>query len=274
MDSARVTQRELLVLPAKAIDRESPIPLYFQLKELLAAEITSGRWPPGVRIPSEPEIGAHFEVSRTTVRQTLDEMESDGLISRVKGRGTFVKQSSPDTWFLQSSQGFYDEATAKGHKVTSRVLRREVGKLPAWALEALGLEAGAHGLTLERLRLVDGRVVMYVVNHLPEDLADLVIRADLERGSLYGALREGGVEIGGGYRVVEAVKAEGELARLLEIEDGAPLLHVQSVTRESYLRPVECYQAWHRADRTKIEVRVVPEDVASQAGVADNIRWG
>ena len=274
MDSARTGEKEKLVLPPRAVDRESPIPLYFQLKELLAAEITSGRWPPGVRIPSEPDIGTHFEVSRTTVRQTLDEMESDGLISRVKGRGTFVKQSSPDTWFLQSSQGFYDEATAKGHRVTSQVLRREVDELPAWALTALGLEEGAHGLTLERIRLVDGRVVMYVVNHLPGDLADLVMRADLERGSLYGALREGGVQVEAGYRVVEAVKAEGELATLLEIEEGAPLLHVQSVTRDSHLRPVECYKAWHRADRTKIEVRVVPEEVASQAGVAHNIRWG
>lgn len=274
MDNTRTSQTERLVLPVRAIDRESPIPLYFQLKELLAAEITSGRWPPGVRIPSEPDIGAHFEVSRTTVRQTLDEMESDGLISRVKGRGTFVKQSSPDTWFLQSSQGFYDEATAKGHRVTSRVLKREIGELPAWALEALELDADARGLTLERLRLVDGRVVMYVVNYLPEDLAELVMRADLERGSLYGALREGGVEIGGGYRVVEAVKALGNLTTLLEVEAEAPLLYVQSVTRDSSLRPVECYQAWHRADRTKIEVRVVPEEVANQAGVADNIRWG
>lgn len=261
-------------LPIETVRADSPIPLYFQLKGLLLEEISSGRWPPGTRFPSEPEIGTHFDVSRTTVRHALDELESEGLIRRERGRGTFVNDRFPEAWFLQSSQGFYDEAVSTGHRVNSRVLRLEVEEPPRWAAEALRLAQGARGVTLERLRWVDDHIVMYVVNHLPPYLAEAVQRADLEAGSLYRALRqEHGLTIARGYRFVQGIAADGRLADLLEIQQGDPLLLVESVSWDADSRPFECYRAWHRADRTKIQVRVVPEDQASKAGVDANIRW-
>lgn len=263
-------------LPTGRIDRSSPVPFYFQLKSLLAEEIMAGRWSPGSQIPSEPSIGDHFGVSRTTVRQALDELAGEGLIRREKGRGTFVNEVFPESWFLQSSQGFYDEAVRKGHEVTSRVLRREVGDLPGWAVAALRLEDRGTGVTVERLRWVDGELVMFVVNHLPERFAEAVLKADLESGSLYRALAKAhGVTIAGGRRLVEAVAADSQVARFLEVSEGAPLLYVQSVSWDDEGVPVECYRAWHRPDRTKIEVQVVHEEVARGVGMdRSTIRWG
>jgi GntR family transcriptional regulator len=256
---------------ANAIDRRSPIPFYFQLKKLLEELIASGRWIPGDRLPSEPVICREFSVSRTTVRQALSALESEGLIRREKGRGTFVAEPRSASWLLQSSHGFHEEAVRSGHRVTSKVLRREVEALPQWAADALGLPAGSEGLTIERLRWIDERLVMYVLNHLPGDLADTVLAADLETGSLYGILeRDKGLNVFGGRRVVEAVTAEKNLARLLEVDAGAPLLFVESVSWDENERPFECYRAWHRADRTKIDVQVVHEELAERAGFSRN----
>lgn len=258
----------MVELPTTRIDRHSPIPFYFQLKKLVVDEIASGRWGPGERLPSEPQICDHFAVSRTTVRQALAELKSEGMIRREKGRGTFVPEFPSASWLLQSSHGFYDEAVRMGHRVTSRVLRAELEVLPRWAADALGLPPESPGVTLERLRSIDDRLVMYVLNHLPPDLADTtLLSADLENGSLYRTLEEQeGLTVVGGRRVVEAVTAEGDLAKLLEVESGAPLLFVESVSWDGAMRPFECYRAWHRADRTKIEVQVVHEDVATRAG--------
>ena len=249
------------------IDRRSPVPFYFQLRQLITDDIAAGRWRPGGRLPSEHELCEHFGVSRTTVRQALAELESAGLLRKEKGRGTFVAEPRSSSWFLQSSHGFHDEATGAGRTVTSRVLRREVEALPQWASSALGLPTGSVGVTLERLRSVDGELVMYVVSHLLEELADVVLETELEHGSLYGALGELGVEVCGGRRVVEATTARRELARLLEIEPGAPVLLVEAVSWDADLRPFECYRAWHRSDRTTIEVQVVGQRAAETAGL-------
>jgi GntR family transcriptional regulator len=91
------------------IDRSSPLPLYFQLARLLTEDIVRGRFSPGDRLTSEPDIGDEFGVSRATVRQALQRLESDGLIQRIKGRGTFVSGSREHSWLLQSSGGFFHE---------------------------------------------------------------------------------------------------------------------------------------------------------------------
>jgi GntR family transcriptional regulator len=254
-------------LPTTMIERSSPVPYYFQLRKLLAEEISAARWVPGERIPSEPDICRHFDVSRTTVRQALGDLESEGLIRKEKGRGTFVAEPRSSSWFLQSSGGFFDEASRTGRKVTSRVRRAEITELPTWAADSLGLPEGSRGITLERVRWVDDWLVMYVETHLPERFANVVTSSDLENHSLYQALEDQlAVSVASGRRLVEATTAEDDLANLLEVPPGSPLLFVQSVSVDTEGWPFECYRAWHRADRTKIEVQVVNQDVATRAG--------
>lgn len=264
----------VLELPASQIDRTSPVPFYFQLKRQLVEHIVSGGWKKGERMPSESAICEHFGVSRTTVRQALAELEREGLTRKEKGRGTFVAQPRSSTWLLQSARGFYDDAVRMGHTVTSRVLRCEVEQLPEWACEALELPEGSRGLTLKRLRWVDDRIAMYVVTHLLHGLSETVLTADLKNGSLYRALeeRERCVVVGG-RRVVEAVQAEEQLAALLEVEPGSPLLFVESVSWDAERHPFECYRAWHRADQTKIEVQVANEEVVTKAGFSPAALW-
>jgi GntR family transcriptional regulator len=267
-DRHRGTAGLVAALPTARIDRSSPVPLYFQLRELLGAEIASGRWAPGDRLVSEPDLCRHFDVSRTTLRQALGSLEADGLIRRDKGRGTFVAEPRSSSWLLQSSHGFFDEASRDGRKVTSRVLRVEVARLPAWACHALGLVEGEHGVSLERVRWVDDRLVMYVETHLPERFGDVVLSSDLANGSLYRTLEERlGCVVASGRRVVAATTAERELAELLQVDVGAPLLYVESVSFDATGAPFESYRAWHRADRTKIEVQVLAHDVVRRAGL-------
>jgi GntR family transcriptional regulator len=245
-------------LPSAQIDRQSPVPYYFQLSELLEQEIMSGRWESGTRVPSEPEISRRLGLSRTTIRQALGRLEQRGLVQRRKGQGTFVAESEPRSWLLQSSAGFFEEEFARmGRVVTSVVLRATVrGSLPPWAMSALGL-AGPQGGTLERIRSVDGLVAMYVVNHLPPGLAELVLPLDDSNESLYQRLKDSAdTETAGGRRMLEAVRAEERLAKVLEVPVGAPLMFVESVSWDRNLRPFDCYQAWLRSDRMRIDVSV------------------
>jgi GntR family transcriptional regulator len=248
----------MLSLPDSEIDRDSPVPFYFQLAELLEQEITSGRWEPGWRLPSEPDLGKHYGVSRTVVRQALDCLEERGMVSRHKGRGTFIQETQARSWLLQSSQGFWhDEADRMGREVTSRILKATLGPLPSWATRALTLDPGAEGATLERLRWVDGLVALYVVNHVPAPFAETALSLEDADESLYVRLEKcDGVVAAGGRRTLEAVRAEGRLSALLEVEPGSPLAFIESVAWDASGRPFDCYQAWLRTDRMKVEVQV------------------
>jgi DNA-binding GntR family transcriptional regulator len=263
-------QADKSVNSTSAIDRESPVPFYFQLSALLEQEIVSGRWAPGHRLPSEPEIARRFGLSRTTIRQALGRLEQEGLITRRKGHGTFVAESQPRSWLLQSSGGFFQEEVERmGHSVRS-VVRRSMarGPLPPWAAAALGL-AGPEGGTLERVRSIDGLVAMFVVNHLPPGLAELVLPLDDPDESLYQRLTDrAGVEAAGGRRVLEAVAADKRLAELLQVPIGFPLLFIESVTWDRNLRPFDCYQSWLRSDRMRIEVSVASSPVPAPSFAA------
>jgi GntR family transcriptional regulator len=265
-----------MTLAPSTIDRESPVPFYFQLSELLEQEIVEGRWEPGFRLPSEPKICSQYGLSRTTIRQALARLEQEGLIVRRKGQGTFVAESRPRSWLLQSSAGFFEEEVERmGRVVTSVVLRTVVrGALPGWAAAALGL-AGAEGATLERVRSIDGHVAMYNVNHLPSGLAEVVLPLEDPNESLYARIKErGNVEAAGGRRVLEAVRAHERLAELLQVPIGSPLVFIESTTWDRNFRPFDCYQTWLRTDRMKIDVSVASSAVQGAVFGAGELAGG
>ena len=76
--------------PWSRIDRRSPVPLYYQLQEILKQEIEDGRWEPGDLLPSEAELATAHRISRTVIRKALDVLEGDGQVYRIKGKGTVV----------------------------------------------------------------------------------------------------------------------------------------------------------------------------------------
>jgi GntR family transcriptional regulator len=253
-----------IVLPG-AINRDSPIPFYFQLAELLEDEISSGRWVSGRRIPSEPDLCDYYGVSRTTVRQALARLEQGGLVARSKGRGTFVLGQRPRSWLIQTEGFFHEEFVRTGHRVTSKILRRERTVLPSWASDALDLPRESQGIILERLRAVDGLVALYVLNYLPDRLGDVVLSMKDPHESLYRRLvAKGVVTISGGRRSVEAVNAGERLAGLLEVDPQAALAYIESVSWDDELRPFDCYRAWLRTDRMQLDIMVTS---ASRGGV-------
>jgi GntR family transcriptional regulator len=183
------------------IDRQSPVPFYFQLAAMLEHEITGGRWRAGAQIPSEPDLCTAFGVSRSVVRQALQRLEQEGFIVRRKGHGTFVAEAQPRSWLLQSADGFFqDEVDRRGRRVTSRILRLELAPLPKWAADALHVPEDSGGVTMERLRWVDDQVALHVSDYLPERLADTVLGLqDDHSESLYERLRRlDGLEVAGG----------------------------------------------------------------------------
>ena len=238
----------------KAIDRLSPLPFYYQLKQILLTELKTRELAPGARLPGDHELCDTYDVSRTVVRQALAELETEGVIERVKGRGTFVAQRRTGERLAQSLTGLFEDVEARGSHLRSDVRRLEVVPADEQVAQSLDLELGASVIVLERLRFVDEEPWVLVTTYLPFEIAPGLLADDLEHQSLYGLLEQKyGVQLRYGQRAIEASIAGAALARNLGISPGDPVLVLRSTVYGNQ-RPVEMFVAYHRGDRSRFEV--------------------
>jgi GntR family transcriptional regulator len=252
------TPDDRAVTIAGAIDRDSPVPYYHQLKELLRDEILSGRWPAGVQIPSEPELCRLLDVSRTVVRQALGDLGHEGLLRRRKGLGTFVAEPKIHGRLVQSLTGFHDDMLAQGRVPRTRVLDQRVMPAPKIVAAELGLGEGAPVVMIDRVRSVDDEPIVLVTTYLPQVLVPGLEGIDFTDRSLYQTLAARyGLVIERGHRLLESIAASAACAEQLGIEPGDPLLFLRSVTYLPDGQAIEYYEARHRGDRTILEVDLV-----------------
>src|SRR4051812_25015713 len=99
----------MVLLRNMQLDKSVPIPLYFQLKELILSEIKEGNYKIGSLIPTENDLSDMFEISRTTVRQAITELVQEGWLYRVKSKGTFVSKPKIEQSFIQALGSFNDQ---------------------------------------------------------------------------------------------------------------------------------------------------------------------
>jgi len=244
-------------MPRK-IDFESHVPYYAQLINLLKEQFDQKVWSPGDQIPGEPELCREYGVSRTVVRQTLSELEQDGLIVRRKGRGTFVAIPKISEGLAQKLTGFYQDMVARGFKPVTQVLRHEVVEANEKVAGHLEIPVGTRIVDIKRLRSVNDVPIQVVTSYIPYQFCPKLAEVDLTNRSMYDFLeQECGLFIARGRRFIEAVAANETDAKLLQVERGAPLVKLESVSYLADETPIEYYHALHRGDRTRFEIELV-----------------
>jgi GntR family transcriptional regulator len=240
------------------IDKTSPLPYYVQLKEILCQQIDAGEWKPGDQIPGEPELCQTYAVSRTVVRQALQEMTYENRVVREKGRGTFVSRPKISESLIERLTGFYEDMSLRGYPPVSQVLKQVLAPANEKIAAALHLSVTTAVIEIQRLRFVQEEPITLVTTFLPYQLCPKLLEVDLTHRSLYQFIEEEcNVFIARGKRTFEAVAAGEQEAQLLRVEKGAPLIRLESVSYTAEGLPVEVYYALHRGDRSRFEIELV-----------------
>ncbi len=239
------------------VDASKPVPFHTQVYEVLERLITT-TWEPGDQLPGEPKLCELFGVSRTVIRHALEQLDRDGLIIRIMGKGTFVAEPKINEGLAGRLTGFYEDMAEQGHRTISRVLRQEHIEADAKVARNLKLNVGDDVIVMRRVRYVNDVPLQLVTTYLPFALCEPVLYADFREQSLYVFLRqECDLHIAEGKRMIEAVSATREESQLLEISPGAPLILVDSVSYLEDGTPLEYYRAVHRSDRARFEVHLM-----------------
>lgn len=231
------------------LDKNSFIPMYYQIQSQLLHMIQSGELRPGDALPSEDEIRRACRVSRMTARHALQALESQGFASRHKGQGSFVSQPRVEKDIMHLA-GFTAEMRALGLKPSSRLLSAETVPASAEVASRLHIEVGMPVFYLRRLRCADGLPVAIEDAWLAREQYPGIERIDFASISLYQTLRERyGIRVSRADEIIEARSATRQQADLLEVPRNASLLAITRTLWSVDGKPVETALSVYRGDR-------------------------
>lgn len=211
------------------IDRESIIPIHYQITELLRNQIKQGIYNPGSMLPSEFEIMKKLGVSRTTVRQALNNLVSEGVIRREPGRGTFVLEPRIRSEFSKLDS-FTHDIQRLGKKPGSILLEKNY-KIPNMEIaKYLGVKENDPLLTVTRLRTADDEPIAIATSWLNQIYVPELEKLDYQGLSIYQTFISIGLVLKRASTRVWADLANFAELSLLQMQPGSPVLRLRRLT--------------------------------------------
>ncbi len=243
-------------LPPLLIDRQSPIPLYYQVATRLEQMVESGELPVGSRLENELDLSDRLGVSRPTMRRAIAYLVERGLLVRRRGIGTQVVQ--PKVRRPVELSSLHDDLLKAGRAPRTQVLSLEVRPVTDAVAHTLGVPDGTPATHLERLRYAGDEPLALMRNVIPTTV--LVLRPeDLEQAGLYQLLRAAGNEPRMATEQIGARAATQGEARTLREKRGGPLLTMSRTAWDASGRAVEhgdhVYRASHYSFEISLSVR-------------------
>jgi len=237
------------------LNRTSPVPLYYQLKEIFRSWIAAGDFDQDGRFPSEAELQQRFKVSRMTIRRALSELVQEGFLVREQGRGSFVVKPRVQDQ-LRRLTSFTEDMRLRGLPTESRILDFRLVHDPEVA-KAMGIPESEELVQLRRLRLVEGEAIAIQNAFIRHRFCPGIVERGLAGGSLYKTLEEGyGLRLGRALQTIEAKPADEYEAKLLGLEVGQPVLVLERLTYLVDGEPIEHVRSAYRGDRYRFTVEL------------------
>lgn len=226
----------------------SSAPLYQVINKDLSDQIMSGLLRRGQRLSSEAHLAKHYGVSRMTLRQALGQLETEGLVVRLHGKGTFVAEQHPVRRRGSRLDLLHEQLGVSEEALTTKVLLRDVMQAPSDVARSLGLGFGQRVINVKRLRLLDSKPIAVQESWIPYLLAPALVRENLVRGSLYLTLERVGIRVAWAEQEVSATVLSSETAGQLDVTPSSPALQIQRVAYMSEQIPIEFARSYMRGD--------------------------
>ena len=247
----------MLYIPIKEADmqkinKDSPLPLYYQLKENILKAIKNNEFKTGERLPSERELAEFNGVSRMTVKKAVDILVNNNYLYRKQGSGTFVSDYK-DSYSISPLLSFSKEMEEKGLNYSSKILdfkkiqNKEIAKKMHIAPEE-------YLIKIERLRLVENKAFLLENTYLRAlNFKELKIE-HLKNNSLYKIFKEKyNINLTNAEAEIEAVIFDSNIASKMDIEEGMLGLYFEQYSKNKEGEIIEYTSAYYRNDNYKFK---------------------
>lgn len=228
----------------------NPLP-YEVVRESIVNDILRGKYEPGDMIPKQNELAVHFDVSRGTVRKAINELVQRGVLSTVKGVGTFVVDYKQSRRAAQRTSSFSQSKRVKANTLTSKVLEIKEIEAPPWLAKQLEVPVSSTVIVIKRVRLVKGIPENYQISYIARKNVPNIdfSAADLIKGSLFSLLEnEANLIISEKDEEIRAVRCPAQVAEELFMNEDDPVI---LIIRTSYTQtglPVEYCEDYECTD--------------------------
>ncbi len=233
------------------------LPKYYVLKHKIIEMIENEEVKEGEAIPSEYELVAQNNVSRITVRRTIDELVNEGYLYRVHGKGTFVKGNSLKQDLI-SMASCTDAIKNLGLTPGRKVISQQIIKCDKQRARKLEINDNADVFELHRIYYADDEALNTTIATLPYKYFEGIEKHDFSKDSLYKILEtEFGVKFTRSTRMFEAMIAYDDVADYLQINEGQPVLLFSGITYgviKGKEVPVELFKCHYRTDKFKFYI--------------------
>ena len=239
----------LSTLDSSLLDATLPTPLYHQIYLVLRERIRRGDLSEGAVLPGEQELAKAFDVSRITVKRALNELASERLVSRHRGRGTIVAGGATLPMVSGSFDTLLESLKIMGLETQIELLEVQDDRVDAWAADRLELEVGAPVQRAVRLRKLQGEPFSHLVTYVPAEIAARYSREELASTPLLTLLERAGAKVVEAEQWITAAGAEPHVASALRVDIGSPLLKIERIMRKADGQAVQLIVGHYRPDR-------------------------
>ncbi|MDR8730345.1 GntR family transcriptional regulator [Burkholderia pseudomultivorans] len=243
-------------MPSPNVVPLTPPPLYVQIKDTLRTRILDGTYAPHSRMPSEHALCAMFDVSRITVRQALGDLQKEGLLFKLHGKGTFV--SKPKAFQnVTSLQGFAEAMSSMGYEIVNQLRSLRTVKADRHLATKLHVPEGAPLVEIHRVRLLNREPVSLEQTWVPEALGKRLANADLATRDIFLILENDcGIPLGHADVSIDAILADDEIVDALRVEESSPVLRIERLTHDASGTPIDYEHLYFRGDAFQYRLRI------------------
>jgi GntR family transcriptional regulator len=231
--------------------RMPSLPRWILAKNALLTRIHSGEWPPGERLPAEPDLAVEVGVSRATLREALRSLTEDGYIERRPGAGTRVVPRTVVRTSLDNNTGVADIIRSMGMVPGTKSLEFQLADAPDDVARDLGLGEVRRVAVIERVRTANGSPVVFSRHFYPPNASwdEGAMLAGFDSESLYTILQtRAGTAIQYAVATIRPALADSAVAARLETTTGALLMHFRQIDFDQRRKPVILSSEYYRSD--------------------------
>jgi len=239
------------LLGVSMIDKQSHVPIYIQIEQILSKKIDDGSLKPGDPLPSETVLAEQYGVSRMTARKAVDYLVRQGIVERQRGRGTFICEQTLDLKMalpLDSHLTSSEVANSLNSSIVNKLLHLEKVTASQKVCETLGIEENSQVWFMKRLRLVGAVPFVFESTHMLIDpYFDDLTEAHLNR-SKYLYLDSKGLKVKGSEKQIRAELPGEEVRRHLGLKRDDPVLYARSVAQLEDGKPFEVSDIYYNQE--------------------------
>lgn len=246
----------------KKLDKNTPIPLYFQLKNIILSDIEKGNFVTGDSIPTENQMADFYHISRSTIRQAIAELVQEGWLVRKASKGTFVTTPVQNSSYIRSFEPFYQQIKRLGMVPRTELIDLSVITPEPEIAEKMKLTPEQKVISMFRRRFADDMPMVTIQNYIPYNSCSFILSHDFKTNSLYELLMSNQkTQIFNTKTVVSAATSTEEDIRLLEMKIPTPMLcfHTISVTKDGDI--IDYAFSRYRGDWNKFEINDSPQKI-------------